>query len=109
MDKKIVVGIVGYGNLGRGVETAIKQNKDFELKAIFTRRKPEELDTSAKVAHLSDIDKYRGLIDIMILCGGSAKDLPEQAPLIASMFNTVDSFDTHARISEYFDMMDEVC
>lgn len=108
MDKKIAVGIVGYGNLGKGVEAAIKQNEDFELKAVFTRRKPEELDASVKAAHLSDIGKYKGTIDVMILCGGSATDLPEQAPKIAAMFNTVDSFDTHARISEYFDEMDRV-
>lgn len=108
MDKKVVVGIVGYGNLGKGVETAIKQNQDFELKAIFTRRKSDELDASAKGVNLSEIDNYKGLIDVMILCGGSATDLPEQAPRIAAMFNTVDSFDTHASISEYFGVMDKV-
>jgi diaminopimelate dehydrogenase len=108
MEKKVVVGIVGYGNLGKGVEAAIKQNEDFELKAVFTRRKPDDLDASVKVEHLSDIGRYKGLIDVMILCGGSATDLPEQAPIIAAMFNTVDSFDTHARVSEYFSEMDRV-
>ncbi|NLK87373.1 MAG: diaminopimelate dehydrogenase [Clostridiaceae bacterium] len=108
MDKKIKAGIVGYGNLGRGVEMALKQNPDFQLEAIFTRREAGSVGAFAKTVHISEIEKYKGIIDVMILCGGSATDLPEQAPKIAAMFNTVDSFDTHARIPEYFKKLDEV-
>ena len=108
MDKKIRAGIVGYGNLGRGVEMALKQNPDFQLEAIFTRRETSDVYASVKTVHISEIEKYKGIIDVMILCGGSATDLPEQAPKIAAMFNTVDSFDTHAKIPEYFNKLDEV-
>ncbi|MCR2805997.1 diaminopimelate dehydrogenase [Paenibacillus soyae] len=104
--EKIKVGIVGYGNLGRGVEKAIKQNPDMELVAIFTRREPEQLATGeVKFEHISVAEQYKGKIDVMILCGGSATDLPEQTPFMASMFNTVDSFDTHAKIPEFFDQV----
>ncbi|TDF97080.1 diaminopimelate dehydrogenase [Paenibacillus piri] len=103
---KIRVGIVGYGNLGRGVEMAIRQNVDMELIAIFTRRQPEGVSANSEVRHISEIESYIGKIDIMILCGGSATDLPEQGPHIASMFHTVDSFDRHAKIPEYFDLVD---
>jgi diaminopimelate dehydrogenase len=100
---KIQIGIVGYGNLGKGVEKAIAQNPDMELVAIFTRRQPEAFAShSAKFEHISSAEQYKGKIDVMILCGGSATDLPEQTPVIASMFNTVDSFDTHAKIPEFF-------
>ncbi len=108
MNKRIKVGIVGYGNLGRGVEMALKQNSDFQLEAIFTRREASDVGASAKMIHISEIEKYKGIIDVMILCGGSATDLPEQAPKIAAMFNTVDSFDTHAKIPEYFNKLDDV-
>ena len=108
MDKKIRAGIVGYGNLGRGVEMALKQNPDFQLEAIFTRREASDVYASVKTVHISEIEKYKGIIDVMILCGGSATDLPEQAPKISAMFNTVDSFDTHAKIPEYFNKLDEV-
>lgn len=108
MDKKIRVGIVGYGNLGRGVELALAQNPDFQLEAIFTRRNPDKLQAASKMVHISEIENYKGKIDVMILCGGSATDLPEQGPEIAAMFNTVDSFDTHAKIPEYFNKLDEV-
>jgi diaminopimelate dehydrogenase len=108
MDKKIRVGIVGYGNLGRGVELSLAQNPDFQLEAIFTRRNPDKLQVASKMVHISEIENYKGKIDVMILCGGSATDLPEQAPQIAAMFNTVDSFDTHAKIPEYFNKLDEV-
>ncbi len=108
MDKKIRVGIVGYGNLGKGVEMALKQNPDFQLEAIFTRREVSNLRTAVKTVHISEIERYKGIIDVMILCGGSATDLPEQAPEIAAMFNTVDSFDTHAKIPEYFKKLDEI-
>lgn len=108
MDNKIRIGIVGYGNLGRGVELALKQNPDFELEAIFTRRSPDKLQGNSKMVHISDIGDYKDKIDVMILCGGSATDLPEQGPDIAATFNTVDSFDTHANIPEYFNRMNEI-
>ena len=107
MDKKIRIGIVGYGNLGRGVEMALKQNPDFELEAIFTKRDPKTLQTSHKAIHVSEIWNYKEKIDVMILCGGSANDTPIQGPLIASCFNTVDSFDNHKQIPEYFKKVNE--
>ena len=103
---KIRVGIVGYGNLGRGVQLALEQNPDLELKAIFTRRQPESFGVSGPFISLAQVREYQELIDVLILCGGSAKDLPEQGPMLATHFNTVDSFDTHARIPEYFEQMD---
>ncbi|CAG7609875.1 Meso-diaminopimelate D-dehydrogenase [Paenibacillus solanacearum] len=103
---KIKVGIVGYGNLGRGVEMAIRQNADMELAGIFTRREPEGIASAAPMIRLSEVEQYIGKIDVMILCGGSATDLPEQGPYLASMFHTVDSFDRHAKIPEYFDAVD---
>ncbi|MBB6670367.1 diaminopimelate dehydrogenase [Cohnella nanjingensis] len=102
----IKAGIVGYGNLGRGVEKAIAQNPDIDLVAIFTRRQPDQLASdsgSARFEHISAAEQYIGKIDVMILCGGSATDLPEQTPALARMFNTVDSFDTHAKIPEFFE------
>lgn len=110
MEKKIKVGILGYGNIGRGVELSILQNDDMELVAVFTRRAPERVTIaakSAKVLHIDDIYKYKEMIDVLILCGGSATDLPLQGPKYASLFNCVDSFDTHARIPEYFDSVNE--
>ncbi|GIO34043.1 MULTISPECIES: diaminopimelate dehydrogenase [Paenibacillus] len=104
--KQITVGIVGYGNLGRGVEKAIRQNPDIRLEAIFTRREPNGVEAGVPVVHISEAEKYIGKIDVMILCGGSATDLPEQGPQFAKLFNTVDSFDTHARIPEYFASVD---
>ena len=106
----IKVGIIGYGNLGRGVECAIKQNKDMELVAVFTRRAPENvsiLTQTAKVCHVDDVENWKGKLDVVILCGGSATDLPQQTPVYAKMFNVVDSFDTHARIPEHFDNVDK--
>ena len=106
----IRIGIVGYGNLGKGVELAIKQNPDMELRYVFTRRAPQEIklkDPSVKVLSVSDAEKMKDEIDVMILCGGSATDLPEQGPVFAGMFNTVHSFDTHARIPEYFEKVDK--
>ncbi|MCY6958531.1 diaminopimelate dehydrogenase [Clostridium brassicae] len=108
MNNKIRVGIVGYGNLGKGVELSLAQNPDFQLEAIFTRRNPDKLLSASKMVHISEIMNYKDKIDVMILCGGSATDLPQQAPEIAEMFNTVDSFDTHAKIPEYFNRLDEV-
>ncbi len=104
MTQRIKVGIVGYGNLGRGVLSALAQNPDMELAAIFTRREPAQMsgEANARFEHISAAEQYKGKIDVMILCGGSATDLPEQTPVMASMFNTVDSFDTHAKIPEFF-------
>src|SRR5690554_3342318 len=102
------VGIVGFGNLGKGAELAIEQNPDMELVGIFTRRPPTELNTKSKVFAISQIKNFKEKIDVMILCGGSAKDLPEQVLMISESFNTVDSFDTHAKIPAYFDQVDQV-
>ena len=106
----IRIGIMGYGNLGRGVECAIKQNPDMELAAVFTRRDPKNvriLTESAKVYHADEAKHMTDKIDVLILCGGSATDLPVQTPKYAEFFNVVDSFDTHARIPEHFDDVDE--
>ncbi|MBD8972343.1 MAG: diaminopimelate dehydrogenase [Clostridiales bacterium] len=103
------IGILGYGNLGRGVECAIKQNPDMELVAVFTRRAPENvsiLTKEAKVCSVNEVEQWKDKIDVMILCGGSATDLPEQTPKYAELFNVVDSFDTHARIPEHFENVD---
>jgi diaminopimelate dehydrogenase len=106
----IRIGIVGYGNLGRGVELAIRQNPDMRLASVFTRRASGEIelkDSSVSVLHISEAEKMKAEIDVMILCGGSATDLPEQGPVFARLFNTVDSFDTHAKIPEYFDTVEQ--
>lgn len=106
----IRIGILGYGNLGRGVECAIKQNPDMELAAVFTRRNPETvsiLTKEAKVYSISELEDWKGKIDVLILCGGSATDLPEQTPEYAKYFNVVDSFDTHAKIPEHFENVDK--
>lgn len=107
MKNKLRIGIAGYGNLGKGIEMAVKQNNDIEIAAIFTRRSPDLLNCASPVFHFSRIEDFRGKIDVMILCGGSATDLPEQGPKLSALFNTVDSFDTHARIPGYFKQMDE--
>lgn len=104
---QIKIGIVGYGNLGRGVEAAIRQNPDMQLVAVFTRRDPASIQAEAPVVHLSEVETYKDKIDVMILCGGSATDLPDQGPQLASMFHTVDSYDTHARIPEYYANVDQ--
>lgn len=106
----IKIGILGYGNLGRGVECAVKQNNDMELKAVFTRRNPNEvsiLTESAKVYHIDDILMHKDEIDVLIICGGSATDLPVQTPEYAKYFNVIDSFDTHAKIPEHFANVDK--
>jgi diaminopimelate dehydrogenase len=111
MTNKIRVGIVGYGNLGRGVEASLRQNPDMELVAVFTRRAPELLSIETKSAKVVSADRageFVDDIDVMMLCGGSATDLPEQGPFYAEMFNTVDSFDTHAKINEYFTAVNTV-
>lgn len=102
---KVKIGIIGHGNIGKGVEAAIRQSSDTELVAVFTRRNPESVvlkTPGVKVVEIKDAEKYKNDIDVMILCGGSATDLPEQGPEFAAMFNIVDSFDTHAKIPEYF-------
>ena len=106
----IRVGILGYGNLGRGVECAIRQNPDMELKAVFTRRAPETvkiLTEGVPVYHVDEAEAKKDEIDVLILCGGSATDLPVQTPKYAQWFNVVDSFDTHAKIPEHFAAVDE--
>ena len=103
------IGIMGYGILGRGIECAIKQNADMELVAVFSRRDPSTvkiLTEGVKVYHVDDAVKMKDEIDVLILCGGSATDLPVQTPEYAKYFNVVDSFDTHARIPEHFANVD---
>lgn len=103
---KIRIGILGYGNLGRGIECAVKQNDDMELIAVFTRRDPASvkiLTDGAGVYSVKDISDFKDKIDVMILCGGSATDLPEQTPEYVKYFNVIDSFDTHANIPKHFD------
>lgn len=105
----IRIGIYGYGNLGRGIECAVKQNDDLELVAVFTRRDPalvKIMTDSAKVCNVSEVEQWKDRIDVMIMCGGSATDLPEQTPQLAKLFNVVDSFDTHAKIPEHFANVD---
>ncbi len=103
------IAIAGYGNLGRGVELAITQNGDCELFGVFTRRAPETVKTvtGANVYHIDDITNYKDDIDVVIICGGSATDLPKQTPELAEHFNVVDSFDTHAKIPEHFEAVDK--
>lgn len=106
----IKIGIYGYGNLGRGVENAIKQNADLELAAVFTRRDPSTVKIQTEgvpVYHSNKVSDMVGKIDVMILCGGSATDLPEQTPKLAKLFNVIDSFDTHAKIPEHFENVDK--
>lgn len=105
------IGILGYGNLGRGIECAIRQNEDMELAAVFTRRNPENvkiLTEGVPVYPAEELENMQGKLDVLILCGGSATDLPEQTPSYAKYFNVIDSFDTHARIPEHFDNVDAV-
>ena len=105
----IRIGIYGYGNLGRGIENAIRQNPDMTLVAVFTRRDPTTLTigtAGVPVCHVKDVDAYKDQIDVMILCGGSATDLPEQTPALAKHFCVVDSFDTHAKIPQHFANVD---
>src|SRR5690606_23187201 len=105
MQRKIRIGIAGYGNLGKGVEMAVAQSPDMELVGVFSRRNPADvqlLDSSIPVHAQDDIASFRDQIDVLILCGGSKNDLPEQGPALAALFNTVDSFDTHATILEIY-------
>ncbi|MBR1806001.1 MAG: diaminopimelate dehydrogenase [Selenomonadaceae bacterium] len=104
------IGILGYGNLGRGVECAVKENPDTELVAVFTRRDPSTVKIqtpNVPVVNVADVKDWVGKIDVMILCGGSATDLPTQTPEYAAMFNVIDSFDTHAKIPEHFAAVDK--
>jgi diaminopimelate dehydrogenase len=110
MSKPIRIGILGYGNLGKGTVKAVKQSSDMEIVAVFTRRDPKTLeleDTSIPALHIDEVKNYQDKIDVMILCGGSATDLPEQGPQYAKLFNTVDSYDTHAKIPEYYESVDK--
>lgn len=110
MQSRIKIGIAGYGNLGRGVEMAIAQSQDMQLVGVFSRRDPttvELLDQTVPVYPQADIGDFADEIDVMILCGGSKNDLPEQGPELAALFNTVDSFDTHATIPEYYQAVDQ--
>lgn len=104
------IAIYGYGNLGRGVESAVKQNQDVELICVFTRRNPESVKTQTgiPVYRAEDVLKYKDQIDVLILCGGSATDLPEMTPILAENFNVIDSFDTHANIPDHFANVDKV-
>lgn len=111
MSASIRIGILGYGNLGRGVESALQQNPDMQLVGVFTRRDPTQLESlfdTTEVFSMDDLMSFKDKIDVLILCGGSKDDLPVQGPQWAAHFNTVDSFDTHARIPEYFKQVDEV-
>ena len=104
------IGIIGYGNLGKGVELAVQEAADMELAAVFTRRDPSSLTIKTQgipVVSVNDVEEWKDKIDVMILCGGSATDLPVQTPQYAKLFNVVDSFDTHARIPEHFANVDE--
>lgn len=100
----IRIGILGYGNIGRGIESAILQNEDMDLVAVFTRRNPAAVTTKTDVpvVNIKNVAEWKDKIDVMILCGGSATDLPEQTPEYVKMFNVIDSFDTHARIPEHY-------
>ena len=110
MSNRIRVAIAGYGNLGRGVESALTQNPDMRLVGVFSRRDPASvtlLDSSVPVYAMDTIEQYQDAVDVMILCGGSKTDLPEQGPYLAKFFNTVDSFDTHAKVPEYYAALDQ--
>ncbi|MDO4475448.1 MAG: diaminopimelate dehydrogenase [Lachnospiraceae bacterium] len=103
------IGILGYGNLGKGVESAVRQNPDMELTCILTRRDPasvKPVTEGVKVYSVNDIEKFKDEIDVLVICGGSATDLPKQTPEYAKYFNVIDSFDTHARIPEHFANVD---
>ena len=107
---KIRIAICGYGNLGRGIESEITKSKDMELVAIFTRRDPSTLKVASNtpVVNINEMQDWKEKVDVMIMCGGSATDLPKQVPEAAKLFNTVDSFDTHARIPEYFETVNKI-
>lgn len=108
MSTKIQVGIVGYGNLGRGVEVGLQNHPDIELVGIFSRREPSQLATDSPAYLYADILDFTEKIDVMILCGGSKSDIPKQGPELAEHFNTVDAYDTHAQIPAYFEKMNKI-
>lgn len=105
--KKYRVAICGYGNLGKGVESEISKNEDMELVCIFSRRSNIQVKSNVPVISINELEQWKDKIDVVILCGGSATDLPIQGPMFAKNFNTIDSFDTHAKIPEYYKEMDE--
>ena len=110
MEDKMKIGILGYGNLGKGVECAVKSNSDMELSCVFTRRDPSSvklLTAGVPVYNVADVEKHKNDVDVLIICGGSATDLPKQTPEYAKYFNVIDSFDTHARIPEHFANVDK--
>lgn len=107
MNSTIRIGIVGYGNLGRGVEIALSKNKDLQLIGIFSRRSTNSIQSSSPIYSIESLLNKKADIDVLILCGGSKSDLPMQGPQFAADFNTVDSFDTHAKIPEYFDSVNK--
>jgi len=110
MHETVRIGIVGYGNIGRAVDASIEENPDMTLAGIFSRRDPSAItprSASTPIWHTDDAEKHVSDIDVAILCGGSATDLPEQGPLFVSLFNTVDSYDTHAKIPDYFEAVDK--
>ncbi len=108
--EKIKIGICGYGNLGKAVEKEIAKNEDMELVAIFSKRNPEQLQTNsnAKKVNVLEANLWQDKINVMIMCGGSATDLPKQVPEMAQLFNTIDSFDTHAKIPDYYKTINEI-
>lgn len=109
MSNKIKIAVLGYGNLGRGVELAVRQNDDMELFGVFSRRNPSDVKTQgAKVFAVSEILNHKNDFDVLILCGGSATDLPKQTPEFVQNFNCVDSFDTHANIPQHFAAVDKI-
>lgn len=105
---KIKIGIVGYGNLGKGVEEQLQFNNDFELVGIFSRRDPKTVISESPVFHMDDLQGMKDEIAVLILCGGSATDIPEQAPLLQENFTTVNAYDNHAEIPAHFDILDEI-
>ena len=108
----IRIGIMGYGNLGRGIENAIHDNPDMQLQAVFTRRNPDNVKirtAGVPVVEAKDIEKWTDKIDVLVLAGGSATDLPKQTPELAKYFNVIDSFDTHAKIPQHFAAVDASC
>lgn len=110
MESKIRIGICGYGNLGKGVQKAISKSSDMSLEVIFTRRNPNDIESEAnvKACSIDKIEAWKDKLDVVIMCGGSAKDLPVQVPLFAQFFNTVDSFDTHADIPKFYESVNSV-
>ncbi len=105
---KIKIGILGYGNLGKGVEEGLKRNPDMELTGIFSRRNPGDLKTDSPAYFFDDLENFKDKIDVLILCGSSISDILKQGPEMVQYFNTVDSFDNHGKIPEYYSVMDEI-